>query len=32
MLVMRAGRRRWAIENETFNILKARDVYNYEHN
>ena len=32
MLIMRTGRRRWAIENETFNILKARDVYNFEHN
>ena len=29
---MRVGRRRWAIENETFNTLKARDVYNFEHN
>ena len=32
MPVMRTGRRRWAIENETFNTLKARDVYNFEHN
>ena len=32
MPIIRAGRRRWAIENETFNILKARDVYNFEHN
>ena len=32
MLVMRAGRRRWAIENETFQILKDRDGYNFEHN
>ena len=31
-LVMRAGRRRWAIENETFNTLKARNGYNFEHN
>lgn len=32
MPVMRAGRRRWAIENETFKTLKARDGYNFEHN
>ena len=31
-LIMRAGHRRWAIENETFKTLKARDVYNFEHN
>ena len=28
---MRAGRRRWAIENETFNTLKAQNGYNFEH-
>ena len=32
MLVMRAGRRRWAIENETFKALKRQDTYNFEHN
>ena len=32
MPVMRSGRRRWAIENEIFNTLNARDVYNFEHN
>lgn len=32
MVIMRAGRRRWAIENETFKTLKARDIYNFEHN
>jgi len=32
MPVMRAGRRRWAIENETFQTLKARDGYRFEHN
>ena len=31
-LIMRAGRRRWAIENETFKALKDWDVYNFEHN
>ena len=31
-LVMRAGRRRWAIENELFKELKKRDEYNFEHN
>ena len=31
-LIMRAGRRRWAIENETFKTLKDRDIYNFEHN
>ena len=31
-LIMRAVRRRWAIENENFKTLKARDVYNFEHN
>ena len=31
-LIMRAGRRRWAIENETFKALKDRDKYNFEHN
>ena len=31
-LIMRAGRRRWAIENEFFKTLKDRDVYNVEHN
>ena len=29
---MRCGRRRWAIENETFQTLKARDAYRFEHN
>ena len=29
--VMRAGRARWKIENETFNTLKNQD-YNFEHN
>jgi len=29
--VMKAGRARWAIENETFNTLKNSD-YNFEHN
>ena len=32
MPVMCAGRRRWAIENETFNALKGRSKYNFEHN
>ena len=32
MPIMRVGRRRWAIENETFKILKDRGVYNFEHN
>ncbi len=32
MSVMRAARRRWAIENETFQTPKARDGYNFEHN
>ena len=32
MPVMRTGRRRWAIENETFNALKARAEYNFEQN
>ena len=32
MPVMRAARRRWAIENETFQTLKARDGYRFEHN
>ena len=32
MPVMRAARRRWAIENETFQTLKARDAYRFEHN
>ena len=32
MPIMRAGRRRWAIENETFKILKDRRGYNFEHN
>ena len=32
MPVMRAGRRRWAIENEIFNALKRRNEYNIEHN
>ena len=32
MHVMCAGHRRWAIENETFNTLKARNEYNLEHN
>lgn len=32
MSVMRCGRRRWAIENETFQTLKARDAYRFEHN
>ena len=32
MPVMCAGRRRWAIENETFNALKRRNEYNIEHN
>ena len=31
MQVMRAGRARWKIENETFNTLKNQG-YNYEHN
>ena len=31
MPVMRAGRRRWAIENEIFNALKRRNEYNIEH-
>ena len=31
MKVMRAGRARWRIENETFNTLKNRG-YNFEHN
>ena len=31
MSVMRCGRRRWAIENETFQTLKLRDTYNFEH-
>ncbi len=30
--VMRCGRRRWAIENETFQTMKARDLYSFEHN
>ena len=32
MPVMRAGRRRWAIENVIFNLLKRRNEYNIEHN
>jgi len=32
MSVMRAARRRWTIENETFQTPKARDGYNFEHN
>ena len=32
MPVMRAGRRRWAIENELFNAMKERNEYNIEHN
>ena len=32
MPVMRAARRRWAIGNETFQTLKARDGYRFEHN
>ena len=32
MLVMQAGRRRWAIESETSNTLKAWNVYDFEHN
>ena len=32
MPVMCAGRRRWAIENETFNALKRQNEYNIEHN
>ena len=32
MLIMRAGLRRWAIENEIFNTLKDRDGYSFEHN
>ena len=31
MPVMRAGRRRWAIENELFNAMKERNEYNIEH-
>ena len=31
-LIMRAGHRRWAIENETFKTLKDRDVYNFKKN
>ncbi len=31
MFVMRAARRRWAIENETFQTPKARDGYNFGH-
>ena len=31
MPVMRAARRRWAIENETFQTLKARDAFRFEH-
>ena len=31
MPVMRAARRRWAVENETFQTLKARDAYRFEH-
>ena len=30
--VIRTGRCRWAIENEIFNTLKARGLYNFEHN
>lgn len=30
--VMRAARRRWAIENETFKTLKDGEGYNFEHN
>ena len=32
MPVMRAGRRRWAIENELFNAMKERNEYNIERN
>jgi len=32
MSVMRCGRRRWATGNETFQTLKARDLYRFEHN
>ncbi len=32
MSVMRCGRRRWATGNGTFQTLKARDVYRFEHN
>ena len=32
MPIMRAGRRRWAIENETIKTLKDRRGYNFEHN
>jgi len=31
MSVMRAARRRWAIENETFETLEARNAYGFEH-
>ena len=31
MPVMRSARRRWAIENETFRTVKARDTYRFEH-
>ena len=30
LLVMRTGRRRWAIESEVFNALKARGEFNFE--
>ena len=32
MLIMRAGRRRRAIENENIKTLKNRDIYNIGHN
>ena len=32
MPIMRAGRRRWAIENEAFKTLKELDGYKIEHN
>ena len=32
MPIMRAGRHRWAIENETIKTLKDRRGYNFEHN
>lgn len=32
MSVMRCARRRWAIENETFQTLNARELYGFEHN
>ena len=32
MPIMRAGRRRWAIENETIKTLKDPRGYNFEHN